>query len=269
MEMKASDWIKDFLGDFVQVFGDAFGENLIGIYVHGSLAMESFNPISSDLDLLVVVRAKLSRAEKSALGQQLLRLSEQAPPSGIEMSIVTLPSLTDFQYPTPYELHFSNGNKAAFAQGTVDFADDLTDPDLAAHFVITKARGLCLVGEPIETVFPDVPAPDYLDSIAQDADWSYGNIMRGADLGTCAVPVYAVLNFCRVLAFIEQGLITSKREGGQWGLQALPPDYQSVIREALKEYAVSGTARPVDCQRLKAFAHYANNIIQQANRGTP
>ena len=264
MELKLSDWIKDFLGELVQVFRDACGENLIGIYLHGSLAMESFNPISSDVDLLVVVRDALPSDEKQAIGERLLRLSEQAPPNGLELSILTLQSLTDFQYPTPYELHFSNGNKDRFAEGTIEFSPDQTDPDLAAHFVITQARGLCLFGAAIDAIFPDVPSQTYLASIAQDADWSYDNVMRGADAGICPVPVYAVLNFCRVLAFIEQGLITSKREGGRWALEALPSDYHPVIREALKEYAVSGTARSVDCQQLKAFAHYAHNIIEQS-----
>ncbi|MEO8392287.1 MAG: aminoglycoside adenylyltransferase domain-containing protein [Chloroflexota bacterium] len=264
MEIKTSDWIRDFLSAFVQIQRDAFGENLIGVYLHGSLVMESFNPISSDVDLLVVVRDRLSRDQKSALGQRLLQLSEQAPPNGLEMSILTASSLRDFQYPTPYELHFSNGNKDQFAQGTMDFADDQTDPDLAAHFVITKARGLCLYGAPIDSIFPDVPAPYYLDSLAQDAEWSTQNIQRGADYGECPVPVYAVLNFCRVLAYIEQGVITSKREGGQWGLKNLAPEYKPVIQEALREYATSGTARPVDCHVLKEFAYYANAIIQQA-----
>jgi predicted nucleotidyltransferase len=83
MELKTSDWMKDFLSEFVQIFVEGFGENLVGIYLHGSLAMESFNPVSSDVDLLVVVRDRLSWEEKSGLGQRLLQLSEQAPPNGL------------------------------------------------------------------------------------------------------------------------------------------------------------------------------------------
>jgi streptomycin 3"-adenylyltransferase len=264
MELKTSDWIKDFLNEFIQIFQDAFGENLIGIYLHGSLAMGSFNPISSDVDLLVVVRNRLTWEEKNAIGERLLYLSEQAPPNGLEMSILTFSNLTPFQYPTPYELHFSDGNKDHFAQGTNDLTDGLTAPDLAAHFVITKARGVCLYGEPIDTIFPDVPREYYLDSLAQDAEWSTQNILQGADYGECAVPVYAVLNYCRVLAFIEEDLITSKREGGQWAIKHLPADYKFIVQEALREYATSGTAGPVDCRVLKDFARYANTIIQQA-----
>jgi streptomycin 3"-adenylyltransferase len=265
MELKTSDWIRDFLDEFVDYFRAEFGDALIGVYLHGSLALGSFNPVASDVDLLVVLRDRLRLEEKQAIGQRFLQLAEQAPPNGMEVSLLTLDALTPFQYPTPYELHFSNGNKARFAQGTMAFADDQTDPDLAAHFVITKTRGVCLYGAPIAAVFPDVPPAYYLDSLAQDAEWSYQNIQRGADPGACAVPVYAVLNFCRVLAFIDAGMIASKREGGQWGMQQLPPEYRPLIREALREYATSGTSHPVDCALLKHFAHYANSIIQQAN----
>lgn len=132
----------------------------------------------------------------------------------------------------------------------------------AMRNVDLKARGICLYGEPICRVFPDVAVEDYLDSIARDADWSYANILRGPDSGECSVPPYAVLNFCRVLAFIAHGQITSKAEGGQWGIEHLPQGYTPVIREALKEYTSSGTAGPVDAKLLKQFAIYARVAIQ-------
>ncbi|MGG3622825.1 nucleotidyltransferase domain-containing protein [Bacillus gobiensis] len=34
--------------------------NLAGIYLHGSLAMNCFNPIHSDIDLLVICKSKLT-----------------------------------------------------------------------------------------------------------------------------------------------------------------------------------------------------------------
>ena len=101
MELKTSDWIKDFLNEFVGYFRAGFGDTLIGVYLHGSLALGSFNPVSSDLDLLVVLRHRLSLAEKQAIGQRFLQLAEQAPPNGMEVSILTLDAVTPFQYPTP------------------------------------------------------------------------------------------------------------------------------------------------------------------------
>ena len=39
------------------------GDNLTGIYLHGSAAMGCFNPKESDIDLLVVVKDALSPGE--------------------------------------------------------------------------------------------------------------------------------------------------------------------------------------------------------------
>jgi hypothetical protein len=43
-------------------------------------------------------------------------------------------------------------------------------------------------------------------------------------------PVYVVLNLCRVLYYLEEGKVSSKKEGGEWGLKILPQDYQTMIR---------------------------------------
>jgi hypothetical protein len=261
MRFTAPEPILHLLSEFVRVFRELLSERLTGVYLHGSLAMGCFNPVSSDVDLLVVVREPLGLADKESMGQVLLRLSEMAPANGMEMSVITVQSLRDFHHPCPYELHFSEYNKADYAAGRVDFNSEKVDPDLAAHLTVTRARGVCLYGAPVETVFPPIPVPAYLDSIAGDADWSYTNILRGPDEGTCRVPVYGVLNFCRVLAYVEVGVITSKAEGGQWGLEHTPLEYHPVIAEALNEYLQSGSGRAVDARRLKAFAGYANDKI--------
>jgi streptomycin 3"-adenylyltransferase len=51
--------------------------------------------------------------------------------------------------------------------------------------------------------------------------------------------VYNVLNLCRVRAYLEAGLITSKREGGEWALLHATPFQASIIRQALAEYTKS------------------------------
>lgn len=46
------------LNRVVELFKEELGGNLVGIYLHGSLAMGCFNPDTSDVDLLLVVRDK-------------------------------------------------------------------------------------------------------------------------------------------------------------------------------------------------------------------
>src|SRR5437762_546686 len=114
-EIAAQDEVKSFLRRFVWSFQEYFGESLVGIYLHGSLAMGCFNPVSSDIDLLIVVKETLDLNAKHGISKILLELSETAPAKGPEMSIVTLNCVQDFHYPTPYELHFSYSNKNDFA----------------------------------------------------------------------------------------------------------------------------------------------------------
>jgi predicted nucleotidyltransferase len=264
-EISAPESIHLFLAEFVQAFQAALGEALTGIYLHGSLAMGCFNPSSSDVDILVVVGAPLSLPQKNELGQLLLRLSELSPANGLEMSIVILDSLRRFRHPCPYELHFSDGNKAAYADGSIDLSGEKVDPDLAAHYTITRWRGVCLYGVPVAQVFPEIPAEAYLDSIVQDADWSYARIKAGPDRGEGGVPAYSVLNACRVLAYIQQHLVTSKLEGGRWGLDHLPEAYQPVIQAALDTYLSRGVFYNVDLHLLKQFSAYAIELIHRAS----
>jgi streptomycin 3"-adenylyltransferase len=264
IEITAPDRIKQLLRAFVQSFRATLGENLSGVYLHGSLAMGCFNPLSSDVDILVVVNQPLPDPVKYEIGHILLQLSDKFPGNGIEMSVLTAASLRNFQHPAPYELHFSDGNKADYAEGRVHFSNEMFDPDLAAHVVITKARGICLFGGQIDGLFPDIPVKYYLDSIVQDSDWSYANIMRGPDSGEGWVPAYGVLNFCRVLAFTEHSLITSKLEGGRWALDHLPKEYASVIQAALQEYTTNGQKYGVDLKLLKQFASYAKLTIDRS-----
>ena len=264
MQQNIPDGIARLLGQLVSITKENFKESLVGTYLHGSLAMGCFNPVSSDIDVLIVVELKLSLEDKRTLGDSFIELVEKFPANKIELSVVTLDALSDFRYPTPYELHFSNENLEDFTNVDFDLMKSRDDKDLAAHFVIIKNRGICLYGEPVTKVFPDVADEYYLKSIAQDFDWSYNNVINGQEDGTCSVPTYAVLNTCRVLAFIKYGLVASKAEGGAWAIEHLPKEYAPLIVEAVKEYAESGTSNEVDAKLLKLFIVCAEQEISKA-----
>jgi predicted nucleotidyltransferase len=235
MNLHAPQHINQLLDEIVSIMKRLIGENLVGVYLHGSLAMGSFNPDKSDIDFLVVTRTKLSPETRRSLATAMIELSEHAPAKGLEMSALTLDALRDFRHPTPYEFHFSNAWIERYQHNEINLAnEDKVDADLAAHLTITKARGIKLYGEPIEAVFPDIPPQYYIDSIVADAK----DILEDMS----SDPVYNVLNLCRVWAFLEDGKIASKKEGGEWALQRATLFQTSVIEHALAEYAGSTMA---------------------------
>ena len=103
------------------------------------------------------------------------------------------------------------------------------DKDLAAHFTIVNHRGECLYGASIKDIFADVPVQDYIDSIWNDIAEAEEEITDN--------PLYIILNLARVLAYIRDGLVLSKKEGGEWALKNVHVKYHSLIQDALIEYA--------------------------------
>jgi len=239
---------QSLMNDITRDFTSALGDKLTGIYIHGSIAFGCFRWETSDVDFLAVVRKPLSLSEKTALIRAILNRVPDAPQKGIEMSVVTEDVCRNFVYPTPYELHFSNAHLDAYREDLEGYCQKLcgTDPDLAAHFSVTKAKGVAWYGKPIAEVFGDIPREALLASVRSDA--------ADAQDGMAENPVYFVLNLCRVIACQERGLLLSKAEGGQWGLENLPAEHAPTIRSALNAYTAGAE---MDSSGAAAFCSYA------------
>lgn len=250
---------EELLSGIVEDAKALLGENLVGVYLHGSLVMGCFNPQKSDVDLIVVVEAPPSDAVKRAFLETVVAYNAKGPAKGVEMSVVLREACRPFAYPTPYELHFSAGHLQSWQADPDAYIRRMkgVDKDLAAHFTMINKRGRCLCGAPIGEVFAEVPREAYLDSLLYDVEDAVEEIT--------AYPMYLTLNLARVLAWREAGLVLSKQEGGQWALEQLPPEYRPLIRDALREY--SETAEPVYDEALaRRYAKYALDRIIQGKR---
>ena len=244
------------LNGFVEESKKILCDNLVGVYLHGSLVMGCFNPQKSDIDLIIVIDKPISDSVKRAYLDMVVRFNALAPKKGIEMSIVLREVCKPFVYPTPFELHFSAGYLDWYGEDPDDYISEMngTDKDLAAHFTIINKRGRCLYGAPIEDVFAAVPSDDYMDSIWFDIEGAVEEITE--------YPMYLTLNLARVLAYKKEGLVLSKKEGGTWALEHLPAEYHPLIADALREYSESAEI-VYDDILAKRYAEYVINELKQ------
>jgi predicted nucleotidyltransferase len=204
--------------------------DLVGVYLHGSLATGSFRRAGSDVDLIIVSRSSLDEITRRRLASAFLGIWRLRPiTETLEMHVMREDAAKSFVHPTPYELAWNDKR-----------ADDVDpqpglDPDLAAHCSVTRARGVALVGPPPETVFGEVPWEDYLDSVLRDCDWNL------ADDHIFGNPTYAVLNACRVLEMLRRGpgVISNKEEGGRWALSVVPAEHRGIVERALEVYTAA------------------------------
>ena len=244
----------------LEAFQNTLGEHLTGVYLHGSLAMDCFNPAGSDLDLLVITEQPMPLEQKRAIAETLLRLSRQ--PAPIEISFLSAADLTPWRYPTPFDLHYSEDwrercEQALAGDGWRHWNDSRqADADLAAHITITRARGICLLGRPIAQVLPPVPRQDYIASIWDDFLWARARAAEN--------PPYFILNACRIAAYLLDGRLCSKEEAGAWALNALPEDFHSPIKQALSIYR-GEESTPIDTKTLEQFGAYMQECLEQIN----
>jgi hypothetical protein len=220
--------------------------------------MGGFNPKSSDIDVLVITNKSMKVEEKRKLAQFFLYYSNSPYP--IEISFLNTKQLKDWQHPCPFDFHYSEFWRKRYEndllRGTYKFIneDSKTDTDLAAHITITNNRGICVEGETIDEIFPSVPRSDYISSIVGDYQDCLENIEED--------PIYCSLNLIRVFWYLKVGVISSKKEAGNWGLKTFPQEFRITVGKVVDYYANGKGANKFEKDELLMFRNYITNNVK-------
>ena len=241
--MSEAELPKTIAAGYREILGGAF----VGLYVHGSLAFGCFRREVSDLDFIVVVSEPPSDDARIRMIRLLLSLEPEAPAKGFEMSVVLERYCREFVYPTPFELHYSVAHREKALADITAYCKSMrgTDMDLAAHFTVIRAVGYALAGPPVHALFGEVPREAYIDSLLYDVE------NAAAEIGDA--PMYLTLNLCRVLAYLRDGAVLSKKQGGEWGLAKLPERWHPQIQAALAAYTGKAAEFPADMREFAAW----------------
>jgi Domain of unknown function (DUF4111)/Nucleotidyltransferase domain len=219
------------------------GEALVGIYAHGSYALGCFNPSLSDLDVIVVTKTPLASAQRRALAPAI-----RARPR-LEIHFLSRSALMPWSHPAPYDLHF----------GSEQFVGPGVDHDLAAHFTVARHAGVAIFGPSPADLFPEVPWPDYEDSLRRDLETC------GEDGGG----IYAILSPGRIWATLTERIVHSKVSGAAWALERAPERFRPLISTALETYR-SGTTQPRWSRReVRPWAEFVVQALESDNDPPP
>lgn len=227
------DDVKSFVNELVAKLQSELGHNLVGVYLHGSLAMGSYYRPKSDIDVIVVVENKLSASKRKSASGTVAKHAELKPTTGnIELSIVLAKTAKTIPVPVLYEVHYSTSLHDKILTGDMDYVKEQTDIDLQSHFAYVIQRGIALYGEPVSEVFGQIDWQIFMDGVIDDFNWII------EDEHILETPFYSVLNICRVLQLLAENSqqVHNKDEGGEWALQNLPEQYHGIIRQALSAY---------------------------------
>lgn len=227
--------VKEQIKNVTDAWLKCIGESVIGIYIHGSIALNCFLEGVSDIDILIICDRRISRDERLLIFRNIIDID--CKPSHLEMSAIWINDLNPWKYPTPCQFHYSdswtehyknllNGNiKESFI---VD--EDFCDADIACHAQLTNQSGICIYGRPIKDVFPTIPEKDFWNSISNDIieyDFEAYNTRYFAS---------NILILGRILSYKMEKRILSKHEGGIWTFNYIPERYRYIIQNAINEW---------------------------------
>jgi hypothetical protein len=224
--------LKAFVKGVVDDMESHVGDRLVAVLLHGSLAIGSFYPPKSDVDLIVIVSGLADQQASRVYDLFEDHHARRPYAGGLEVSVIRSRDAKFPKHPLPYLVHFSE-TTAGFQAYRDGYPP--TDQDLIAHLTVAKHRGISLFGPQPACLIGELSWTDYLSSVSADIEWILEdqNILRS--------PYYGVLNLCRwaMMRETQERIVRSKEEAGVWGLSHLPTFTEEVVGQALTTYRSS------------------------------
>jgi hypothetical protein len=238
---------QEVLRGMAELFAQELGRHFVGAYLHGSMVLNAWIPGVSDVDVLVVAEDDPDDATLARITERLFQLSDAHPDCGkYELSIVLREALATVDAEPPYVYHFSPWVAEKLRAGELRPAPPGKDRDLAGHFYVTRMRGVRLAGEPVLPLFESAPLELYQYTILDDVVTALRDLPGHPD--------YGILNSVRTLHHFRTAAVSSKLEGGLWGLSTLPSNVRPELRKALGPYYGQPPAayEPHDLEKFRA-----------------
>lgn len=225
--------IQAYLDRVVAALKEELGAGLVGVCLHGSLAMGAFVPGRSDIDVLAVCGDPLSSQHSRATGAVLDAIPRPRSAGELEFSLVTEAEAREASAKPAFEVHVSTHE----VDSVVDGHDRPGDEDLVIHFAMARARGRALLGPEPNDLFPEPDRPSLVRAFLSDLELArrHGAAWwEGHDMPELTSIAYRVLNAARSWRYLETGELGSKVEGAAWLGHAHPsPNVRTLLDAAL------------------------------------
>ncbi len=200
--------LREYLHEVVERCARLLGPHLVGVYAAGSVALESYLPGRSDVDLAVVCGVALTLPEKQSVVASLRHESLPCPARGLELVVYRSAIAAAAQAEPGFEVELNTGSRMGFRE-TYDGAER-PERDGTFWYAIDRSilaqRGRSLRGPLADTVFRSVSDPTLVGLIIESMRW-YGGVPAATD--------DAVFNACRGYLRARTGQWHGKAAAGE------------------------------------------------------
>ncbi|MCB8944869.1 MAG: DUF4111 domain-containing protein [Ardenticatenaceae bacterium] len=206
------------------------GEQFVGMYLDGSLALGDFDEATSDLDVLVLTADFLPDEMVAELAAMHARLGESGTKWGYEMEVSYVPQAVLNQLPR---------REKVFVLPRIERGETLTlrehHMDWVLHGYILREYGLAIAGEPLTNLIDPV-TPPMMQAATRDLFnfWWRPMGMESPYLDSTGYRVYAIMTMCRILYTLRRGEVASKPAAARWAMAHLPERWRGLVETAVR-----------------------------------
>ncbi len=231
-----------------------FGDGLTGVYVRGSIAIDAFNPETSDVDFLVVTRRPVSESEFTRLGEFHGKLAQgdSAYAQRLEGSYIDAPAFRRFG--RHERRHPSIG---------VDWPlqwQDHRDNWVIERWLMRK-HAMTLLGPVPGTLIDPISVDELKAAVRSELARRMDEWALAGSLPAWLIPrnyqAFEIETMCRALYTLALGDVCSKPVAVRWALESGLPERWGALVRASQEWRADSSAAPAGGAEVQAFVQWA------------
>jgi hypothetical protein len=219
--------VNTIVADLVAGVQALLGDQVIGIYLDGSLAYGDFDQ-NSDIDFIVVTRDEISSDHFVALQHLHDQITASASPWATELegSYISQRALWRHDPVNAYHPNIERGptERLKMVQHGTGWV---------IHRQIMREQGIVICGPPPHTLIDAITPSDLRQAVQHSLrDWAPELLANTYWSAAEGYHSYIVLTLCRILYTIATGSIASKRSSVVWARSALTSPWRELIEHA-------------------------------------
>ena len=243
------------LSSMAKDFPEILEDNLVGIYLWGSITFDAFDPNHSDVDCIVLTRRDVSEAEFKALERWFAG----------KMETNTWTEELDMRFIIDGEALDPKSKCCGFQFGQLRRHGSDANPIIWLNIV---QSGITLWGKDAKLSAPEITQGILNNALLLELEYLKKDLEKNrGDRSDLAFKhnSYAVLTACRILYTVNFQTLVSKETARDWGLENLPEDWHPIIKKASKNRLKSnGSTGPELEQTAMDFVEYVDSEVRKS-----
>ena len=203
----------------------ALGEDLVAMYLGGSLATGAFDPETSDVDFVVVTRDGITDQMTSALRAAHERITAGSSKWAKKLEGLYLPSET-------LRTRHESTQRCAYLGVGGGFTAGSYQSGWIVQVHVVREHGIVLYGPSPTSLIPPI-SPEELRASCKAIMRDWSALLATPHKFDDEYQAYTVLTMCRVLYTLEHARVESKPMAARWAVERYGERWKALIERAL------------------------------------